>query len=347
MSGPQDQAKEEPPVNQRPEPEPLPDDRVAALVRDAAAAPSMHNVQPWRFRYVRSSRTFHLRADPGRVLPHADPASRALHIGCGAALLNLRVAAVHEGLHPATLLLPDPADPRLLASVRLTGPGGDESDLGVLYPAIPLRHSSRFPFDGTEVPPEVRAALVNAAHREGAMLAFPSAWHLDEVLRLLEEAEARNLTDRGNDEDLQRWTRPNAPPGEKTSDGVPGYAFGPRKQGGKAPIRDFAGPRQVTGRENAEFERTPQLALLSTVRDGPDDWLGAGQAMERVLLLATLEGLSGSLATQALEWGDLRWPLRDPVSGTGHTQIVLRLGYGPAGPDTPRRPVPDILDIQP
>jgi hypothetical protein len=28
-------------------------------------------------------------------------------------------------------------------------------------------------------------------------------------------------------------------------------------------------------------------------------------------------------------------------------QIVLRLGYGPKGPDTPRRPVPDVLDIQP
>ncbi|MGY0065661.1 Acg family FMN-binding oxidoreductase [Streptomyces sp. QTS137] len=334
-------------MNQRPEPEPLSDERVAALARDAAAAPSMHNVQPWRLRYARGSRTLHLRADPDRVLPHADPDSRALHLGCGAALLNLRVAAAHEGLLPVTRLLPDPADPALLASVRLTGPGSGESDLATLYPAISRRHSSRFPFDETEIPQEVRAALVGAARHEGAMLAFPSSWHLDEVLRLLEEAEARNLADRGSDEDLARWTRIDAPSGERTSDGVPGYAFGPRKRGGKAPMRDFAGPRPVAGRGSAEFERTPQLAVLSTVRDDPEDWLGAGQAMERVLLLATLEGLSGSFATQALEWGDLRWPLRDPVSGTGHTQIVLRLGYGPTGPVTPRRPVPDVLDIQP
>ncbi|WP_328288265.1 hypothetical protein [Streptomyces blattellae] len=131
------------------------------------------------------------------------------------------------------------------------------------------------------------------------------------------------------------------------ANGVPDYAFGPRKRGGKAPMRDFAGPRQVAGRGAADFERTPQPALLSTTHDRPEDWLRAGQDMERVLLPATLECLSSSFATQALEWTDLRRPLRDPVSGTGYTQVVLRLGYGPRGPSTPRRPVSEVLDILP
>jgi hypothetical protein len=113
------------------------------------------------------------------------------------------------------------------------------------------------------------------------------------------------------------------------------------------PMRDFAGSRHVQGRSAAQFERSPHLALLSTARDRPDDWLRAGQAMEHVLLLATLEGLSNSFVTQALEWTDLRWPLRDPISGSGHVQMVLRLGYGPKGTNTPRRPVTEVLDIQP
>ncbi|MFD5497207.1 Acg family FMN-binding oxidoreductase [Streptomyces sp. NPDC001812] len=325
----------------------LPDERVAALAHDAAAAPSMHNAQPWRFRYFRGSRTFQVRADLDRVLPHVDPDNRALHLGAGAALLNLRVALAHEGRHPAVRLLPDPADPALLAAVRLPPPGSTRSALSALYPAIHQRHSSRFPFEETEIPQELRTALADAARAEGATLAFPSSWHLQQVLELLEEAEARNLTDRGSGQDLAEWTRIDAPSKDTAPDGVPGYAFGPRKQGGKAPMRDFAGNRPVPGRGTAAFERTPQLALLSTSRDRPEDWLRAGQAMERVLLLATLEGLSSSFATQALEWSDLRWPLRDPVSGAGHIQIVLRLGYGPKGPDTPRRPVPDVLDIQP
>ncbi|WP_375231966.1 Acg family FMN-binding oxidoreductase [Streptomyces sp. NWU339] len=325
----------------------LPDERVAALAHDAAAAPSMHNAQPWHFRYFRGSRTFQVRADLDRVLPHVDPDNRALHLGGGAALLNLRVALAHEGWYPAVRLLPDPADPALLAAVQLTAPGSGQSDLPALYPAIHQRHSSRFPFEETEIPQELRTALADAARSEGATLTFPSSWHLQQVLELLEEAEARNLTDRGSGKDLAEWTRIDAPAGNTAPDGVPDYAFGPRKHGGKAPMRDFAGSRPVPGRGTAEFERTPQLVVLSTSRDRPEDWLRAGQAMERVLLLATLEGLSSSFATQALEWSDLRWPLRDPVSGAGHIQIVLRLGYGPKGPSTPRRPVPDVLDIHP
>ncbi|MET8138503.1 nitroreductase [Streptomyces sp. NPDC005251] len=322
------------------------DEWVAALVHDAAAAPSMHNAQPWRFAYFRGSRTVHVRADFARAMPHADPDTRGLHIGCGAALLNLRVAAMHGGWSPVTRLLPDPSDPGLLAAVRLTDSGPSGSDLAALYPAVDRRHTSRFPFDATEIPEVIRTALVDAAHREGAALEFPDVWRLEEVLELIEEGEARNLTDRGRSEDLTAWTRLDSPAGTTASDGVSEQAFGPLRHGGRAPMRDFAGNEPVARREAREFERSPQLALLSTAEDRPADWLRAGQAMERALLLATLEGLSSSFATQALEWTDLRWPLRDPVSGKGNVQMVLRLGYGPDGPGAPRRPVSDVLDIR-
>ncbi|MQY36610.1 hypothetical protein SRB17_46120 [Streptomyces sp. RB17] len=41
--------------------------------------------------------------------------TRGVHLGCGAALFNLRVAAAAAGRHPAVRLLPDRADPQLLA----------------------------------------------------------------------------------------------------------------------------------------------------------------------------------------------------------------------------------------
>ncbi|MGW0817718.1 Acg family FMN-binding oxidoreductase [Streptomyces viridiviolaceus] len=318
---------------------------VAGLVHDATAAPSLHNAQPWRFRYFQGSRTFHLRAQPERAVTHTDPHGRALHIGCGAALMNLRVAAVHGGWHPQTRLLPDPRDAELLACVQLTALGGN-SGLGVLYPAIHRRHTSRYPFEERDLPPAVQTALADAARDEGASLTFPTGWHLDEVLELAREAEARTVTDPGRTGDLAQWTHGGIPFSDTESEGVPLYAFGPRKLGGRAPTRDFAGDRPVAGRTAAEFEHHPHLALLSTEGDRPLDWLRAGQAMERVLLLATLQGLSSSFATQALEWADLRWPLRDPVTGTGQVQMVLRLGYGPPGPATPRRPILEVLDIE-
>ncbi|RLU89262.1 nitroreductase [Streptomyces griseocarneus] len=316
---------------------------MAELVRDATAAPSMHNAQPWRFRYARGSRTFRLYADFGRAMPHSDPDARALHLGCGAALFNLRVAVAHAGCHPDVTLLPDADDAALLATVRLTDPVDGDLGLTLLHPVIHQRHTSRYPFAETELPDHLRTALNDAAWREGAALAFPSSWHLRWIEELTEEAEARNLTDSGSEEDLARWTRIGAAESDTATDGVPDYVFGPRKHGGRAPVRDFSGGRPTADFGTTTFEKDPCLALLSTEGDRPRDWLVAGQAMERVLLVATLDGLATSFSTQALEWPDLRWPLRDPSTGTGHVQMMLRVGYGPKGPRAPRRPVRDVL----
>ncbi|WP_128376454.1 Acg family FMN-binding oxidoreductase [Streptomyces cavernae] len=319
---------------------------VAGLVAEAAAAPSMHNAQPWRFRFLTGERVLQLRADPERAMPHSDPDNRALHIGCGAALFNLRVAAAHADLVPETRLLPEPQDPLLLAAVHLADPAGRarDEDLARLHSAIRQRHTSRHPFAEKDIPEDVRAALGAAAEREGAELLFPGLWHAETVLDLIRDAESRDALDSDAGEDLRRWTR-LGPEADTAVDGVPEYAFGPRKRDGKAPVRDFAGRRPVADRGTTTFERTPHLALLSTRGDGPADWLCAGQALEHVLLEATLADLATSLTSHALEDRALRLLIRDPSSGTGQVQMVVRLGYGPRGPATPRRPVADVLDI--
>ncbi|MER6674104.1 nitroreductase [Streptomyces sp. NPDC000983] len=319
---------------------------VARLVAAATAAPSMHNAQPWRFRFLTGERLVELYADPGRAMPHSDPDNRALYIGCGAALFNLRVAAAHAGLAPGTRLRPEPHDPLLLAAVHLTDPadGPPQDDLARLYPAIRQRHTSRHPFADKEVPEDVRAALRDGAALEGAQLLFPGAWHAETVLDLVRDAESRDVTDPDANEDVVRWTRLGLE-ADTAVDGVPEYAFGPRRRDGKAPVRDFTGRRPVADRGTAAFEHTPHLALLSTPGDGPADWLRAGQALERVLLEATLAGLATSLTSHALEDRELRLLTRDPGAGTGQVQMVLRLGYGPSGPATPRRPVAAVLDV--
>lgn len=63
---------------------------VTSWVTDAAMAPSMHNAQPWRFHYSQADGALSLRMDPARTMPRTDPSTRGLHIGCGAALFNLR-----------------------------------------------------------------------------------------------------------------------------------------------------------------------------------------------------------------------------------------------------------------
>jgi nitroreductase len=315
-----------------------------ALVTAATAAPSLHNAQPWRFRYLSGSRTFELRPDLDRAMPRTDPDNRALHLGCGAALFNLRVAAAHGGRHTDTRVLPDPADPQLLATVRLTD-GRPDTGPALLFPAIDLRHTSRHPFEERPVPAEIADLLREAAREEGAQLVFPDVWHVESLLDQVRDAEGRDDLDPERSADIHRWTRLGPEDADTAVDGIPEYAFGPRKLGGRAPVRDFAGRRPVPGRSAVVFEQNPHLALLGTADDHPGDWLRAGQAMERVLLLATLHGLATSLTSHALERRDLRELARDPASDMGFVQMVLRLGYGPAGVASPRRPVHHVLEI--
>lgn len=326
----------------------LDDEQVRTLVEAAAAAPSLHNAQPWRFRYTRSGGLFEVHGDLERALPSTDPLGRALHIGCGAAVLNLRVAAGHAGLATVTRLRPDESRPQLMATVRVAaGPEEADEDLSVLHAAVPLRHTSRYPFAPKPVPERVRRELIEAAAREGATLTFPSDWHLQWVLELAQEGAARSRSDPERAEELVRWTRTGPSASDTATDGVPDYAFGPRRYGGRAPLRDFRGDRPSADLGGTEFEENPQVALLSTHGDEPTDWLRAGQALERVLLVATLHEVVASFATEVLEWADTRWPLRDPLSMVGVVQMLLRLGYGPRGPGAPRRPVEDVLDIEP
>ena len=91
------------------------------LISAAVAAPSIHNTQPWRYRLDPDTTTLEVQAVVERNLPYADPMGRALHLSVGAALFNLRVAVAHFGWEPVVRLLPHPADPCILAAVRLVG----------------------------------------------------------------------------------------------------------------------------------------------------------------------------------------------------------------------------------
>ncbi|SOD60568.1 hypothetical protein SAMN06297387_102174 [Streptomyces zhaozhouensis] len=321
---------------------------VTRLVEAATAAPSLHNAQPWRFRYAADGGVLELRAAMDRCLPHSDPHGRALHMGCGAALLNLRVAAADAGWCAAFRVLPDPYDPRLLAAVRLRRVPEEESAgdpdgaseaaaLAELAAQIPRRHTSRRPYAADRVPDPVRARLRAAAEREGGQLLFASPWHATAVLRLAVDAEGRDFHDPGRLTELAQWTDVEERPAAATGD--PGHR--------PAPFRDFAGRRAPTGgMPGAEDGPPPQLALLSTMEDRPADWVRAGQALERALLVATAHGLSAAVSSESLAWTELGWTVNDPLLPAGQVHAVLRLGYGAEAPATPRLPLHQVLDLR-
>ena len=309
---------------------------VRQLIAAAVAAPSVHNTQPWLFRVDHDR--IEVLADPSRQLHAQDPEGHALLMSCGAALLNLRLAAQHHEHDSLVTVLPDPDDPLHVASVDLSQRVRPTAMSDELFAAISLRHTNRMPYEDRPVPPAVIEALSEAARQEGATF---YAVH--------EPSERRRLVDLIHDADAaqnpqvmaesKQWTGVD----ESRPDGVPTQALGPLPQDPATPHRDLAPGRLINSRGFAVFEHDPTLGVLTTPRDDRASWVMAGQALQRVLLAATVEGLVATFANQPLEAPQLRWLVRNPDQPIGFPQMLFRLGYAPAAPATPRRPIEDVI----
>ena len=231
---------------------------VADLVAAATLAPSMHNTQPWRFRYEPRQPDHRAVCRPG---PDA-PVRRSRRPG-RAHRVRRRAAQPPAGRGGGRPRAGAPADPgRRPAAAAGDGaagravprPGPTEIDL---HAAIPERHTNRFPFSERPVPPGILAELTEAARLEGAVLHVPGHQEAARLLRLAREAERDLLAQPGYRAELARWAG-----GDRDRDGIPDPALAPRDPAGAAPVRDFAPDRP--GRCGyAWFEDQPQLAVLS------------------------------------------------------------------------------------
>ena len=157
----------------------------------------------------------------------------------------------------------------------------------------------------------------------------------------MRDAERKQRDDAFVTGDIHAWAGEGAPVGA----GIPVANLGPRAMDPTALVRDFAAGANVVGRESADFPDEAFLMVLLTDHDSPVDRVRAGEALERVLLEATASGVSTALLTQPVEVPELRPWLRDPGSTWGSPQALLRLGYGPEPPQSPRRPVHEVLDL--
>lgn len=141
------------------------DPRIAthAIAEAAAAAgfaPSIHNTQPWRWRFTAD--TLELRLVLARVLPATDPERRMATMSCGVALHHARAALAAQGWHATVTRMPPGDDHSLLARLQVDGPA-PASPVSVRYlRTIPLRHTDRRPATDIPVGPAALKAVATA-----------------------------------------------------------------------------------------------------------------------------------------------------------------------------------------
>src|SRR5271165_3486799 len=184
----------------------LTNDDIAFLVASAARAPSVHNTQPWRFR-VRGD-VIELLADPNRQLHQVDPDGRELLISCGAALFSLRLGMRKLGYLAAVEVLPDPAQPLLVAQVEPDGRAPINRAETELLAALPHRHTHRGPFAPGEIPARLLTALgLDASAEGGELLLVEEPGLVAELARLVSAAAGEQRASAEITAELTRWVQ--------------------------------------------------------------------------------------------------------------------------------------------
>jgi hypothetical protein len=324
---------------------PLTAAEVTAYVVGAAVwAPSVHNTQPWWF--AADGGGIALYADFSRLLGVADPSGREMMISCGAALFTAKLALRSLGFVAETRVLPDRANPLLVARLRWRRRAAPARFELRLFSQVTRRRTHRGGFEPLPLMPGLLGALRQGAERDGTALRVAADEGSTAALAaVVEMAERVQRSDSDYSRELAAWA---PPPGSQRLDGVSpsSYPARPDRTNPYFPGRDFArghGWGLPVSSPAAATRFTGVACLLTTPADTAVDWVHAGHALQRILLTSASYGAAAALASQPVEVGWLREMIRIQLGDGSYPQLVLRLGNVIQNAVSVRRPPGSVL----
>lgn len=310
------------------------------LVRYATLAASGHNTQPWHFRLLDSA--IHILPDFARRTPVVDPDDHHLYVSLGCAAENLALAADASG-RPGELRF-DPANGGTILFDFTAGAPRPSA----LCDAIPKRQSTRAVYDGRAVASPDLAELQQAAKVDGVeMVLITDRAKMRQLRDLVIAGNSAQLADPAFVAELKHWVRFNPSSALREGDGL--YSA----SSGNPSLPTWLGERMfdVVFKAESENEKYVQqldssagIAVFVAQQADQAHWVRVGQSCQRFALRATSLGLKLSFINQPVEVANLRPELAGIVGLSGRRpDIVMRFGYGPTVPVSPRRPVQAVL----
>lgn len=293
---------------------------LAAAVRVALRAPSVHNTQPWHWNVVRDY--LELRADPRWTLNVADPEGRLMVLSCGAALHHVRVALHAMGYSTQVRRFSDSEHSILLAEVTVGEAGTPTRAATDTLAAALRRRTDRREVADRPIPESVLAELRQAAAEHAIWLHVLPPDQARRIVVAAEHADVVQLTEPDYREELERWAR--AP--HDASMGVPEASLPPRGLG---------------------YQRLGEYVVLYGNGDQSSAWLAAGEALSAVWLTAIRHGIAVRPVSSVIEVPAGRATLHRVLSGMGTPYLLLHLGFPAVSgevPETPRRPAAETMD---
>ena len=340
-------------------------DRITRPLRAAILAANPHNTQPWLFQVKDNSIT--LFADRARHLGSFDPFRREMHLGLGAALENLVLAASAFGFSASVVpvegrltLSPDDA-PQVVARIVLRSMPAKR---GALFAAIAQRHTNRGPYRPDQpVGAETLHRLTDLVSDDSVRAILVT----DKVARselgaLIIAATVRIVADPQMSADSAHWFRTDRREIAAHKDGVTvdtsGVSSFLRAVSKMLPDLDAKSADQywLATTRDTQVPTAPVLGIL-LVRDRLDmrAAIAAGRAWQRLHLALTAAGLAAQPLNQPVECVDRSamrgdtddmTPAIDKFTGMPgwEATFIFRLGVADsaAGP-SPRRPLAAVL----
>jgi nitroreductase len=316
---------------------------ITSAVELACRAPSLHNIQPWR--WVAGNTSVDLFVDPHRTVTATDRSGREAIISCGAALDHFRVAMAAAGWDTNVDQFPNPNNLDHLASADfasvddVTQARRDRAD------AILHRRTNRLPFGAPRHWRSLEAVLRSSLDDESVTLDVLT----DDARPRL--AEASRLTDalRRYDDSYQHellwWTSPL-----REAEGIPDSALVSESDARRVDVNRQFPIDPSDERSSAGTYDQAKILVLSTPRDTRVDALNCGEALSAILLECTMAGLATCPVTHLTELESSRDVISDLMTGPAAVpQVLIRVGVEPEGEltpkPTPRRPLSDVLEI--
>jgi nitroreductase len=310
------------------------------LIRYATLAANSHNIQPWRFSVEGDA--ISLFADETHRTPVVDPDDHHLFVSLGCAAENLTIAARATG-RPGEIVL-DPEDGSAARFVLLTG----NAVADPLFDAIPKRQSTRADYDGRAVPPGALTQLDRAAAEPGVRtILVTERATMSRIRDLIVAGNDQQMSDPAFMAELKHWLRFNPIAASTSGDGLFSASSGnpvlPTFLGGLA-FDTFFSAASENDKYARQIDTSAGLAIFLADHADRAHWIKVGRACQRFALAATSLGLKNAFVNQPVEVAALRPELAALVGEPGkRPDLIMRFGYGPTLPFSPRRPVEAVV----
>lgn len=311
---------------------------IGNVVRYAALAANSHNTQPWKFRARGGS--IEILPDFSRRTPAVDPDDHHLFVSLGCAATNLAIAAASTGRLGEIVIAPDGNG---VSYEFVSGPARQEP----LLSAMTKRQSTRSEYDRRPVPSADLAVLERAAATPGVTLSL--------VVDRAKIGKVRDLVVAGNEDqmadpafmaELKQWIRFNPRSAMAAGDGLFSAASGNPSLPtpfGRLAFDHLFDTRSEGAKYARHIDSSAGIAVFVGDREDRDHWIRVGQACQRFALMATSLGLKLAFINQPVEVVRLRSEMAGVIAETKRPDIVMRFGYGPTLPYSPRRSVDTIM----